>query len=107
MDGIRVGRIALASAAIVDIVAWSMLALATAVARGGSAGTEWHVLLIVPFAVLLRVLRPFAGRRLSGRADPENAPGTVVAAVVAGVLVCGAATAWMGCTSSSERSCSG
>ncbi|MEZ0069981.1 Kef-type K+ transport system membrane component KefB [Streptacidiphilus sp. MAP12-20] len=85
------GGLALASAAVVDVVAWVALAGVQAAAGGGSG--HWRVALIVPFvAVLVLGGRPLLRRILlpGGVAGPLG-PGQL-AIVFTGALLCGAAT---------------
>jgi K+:H+ antiporter len=90
-----IGGLALACAALDDVLAWSLLAVVVAIA--GASGHPWRVLLVVPFAaVLLKVTGPLltrAGRRL--RAGPL-ASGVVLVAGAAGLVLCAEATDWMG-----------
>jgi Kef-type K+ transport system membrane component KefB len=90
----RIGGIALASAAIADVLAWTLLAVVVALA-GSSA--QWKVLLAIPYtAVMFAVVRPLL-RRLSrfylqaGRLTPN-----ILATVLAGLLLSSWATNWMG-----------
>ena len=90
----RIGGIALASAAIADVLAWTMLAIVVALV-GSSA--QWKVLLAIPYAaVMFLVVRPLL-RRLSrvylkaGRLTPN-----VLGIVLAGLLLSAYATNWMG-----------
>ena len=90
----RIGGIALASAAIADVLAWVLLAVVVALA-GSSA--QWKVLLAIPYvAVMFAVVRPLL-RRLSqfylqaGRLTPN-----ILATVLAGLLLSAWATNWMG-----------
>jgi Kef-type K+ transport system membrane component KefB len=89
-----IGGIALASAAIADVLAWTLLAVVVALA-GSSA--QWKVLLAIPYvAVMFLVVRPLL-RQLSrfylqaGRLTPN-----ILATVLAGLLLSGYATNWMG-----------
>jgi Kef-type K+ transport system membrane component KefB len=89
-----IGGIALASAAIADVLAWTLLAVVVALA-GSSA--QWKVLLAIPYAILMfLVVRPLL-RRLSrfylqaGRLTPN-----ILATVLAGLLLSSFATNWMG-----------
>jgi Kef-type K+ transport system membrane component KefB len=89
-----IGGIALASAAIADVLAWTLLAVVVALA-GSSA--QWKVLLAIPYAAFMfLVVRPLL-RRLSrfylqaGRLTPN-----ILATVLAGLLLSGYATNWMG-----------
>jgi Kef-type K+ transport system membrane component KefB len=90
----RIGGIALASAAIADVLAWALLAVVVALA-GSSA--QWKVLLAIPYAAaMFGIVRPLL-RRLSrsylqaGRLTPN-----VLATVLAGLLLSCYATNWMG-----------
>ncbi|KOV57857.1 cation:proton antiporter [Streptomyces sp. MMG1121] len=86
-----VGGLALATAAVVDVVAWVALAAVQAVAGGGSG--HWRVALVVPFvAVLVLLVRPLLRRILlpGGVAGPLG-PGQLVV-VLTSALLCGAAT---------------
>ncbi|CAM5590829.1 Sodium/hydrogen exchanger OS=Streptomyces glaucescens OX=1907 GN=SGLAU_25985 PE=4 SV=1 [Streptomyces glaucescens] len=89
------GVVALACASIDDVLAWSLLAAVVAIS--GSAGSEeWRILLAVPyllgmFFVVRPLLRRFADRRTGLRLTP-----TVLAGVLAGLLLSAAATEWLG-----------
>jgi Kef-type K+ transport system membrane component KefB len=90
----RIGGLALASAAIADVLAWCLLAVVVALA-GSSA--QWKVLLAKPIvALMFAVVRPLL-RRLSrfylqaGRLTPN-----ILATVLAGLLLSSWATNWMG-----------
>ena len=90
----RIGGLALASAAIADVLAWCLLAVVVALA-GSSA--QWKVLLAIPYVVLMfAVVRPLL-RQLSrfylqaGRLTPN-----ILATVLAGLLLSSWATNWMG-----------
>jgi Kef-type K+ transport system membrane component KefB len=90
----RIGGLALASAAIADVLAWCLLAVVVALA-GSSA--QWKVLLAIPYAALMfAVVRPLL-RRLSrfylqaGRLTPN-----ILATVLAGLLLSSWVTNWMG-----------
>jgi K+:H+ antiporter len=90
----RIGGLALASAAIADVLAWTLLAVVVALA-GSSA--QWKVALAIPYAVVMfAVVRPLL-RGLSrfylqaGRLTPN-----ILATVLAGLLLSSWATNWMG-----------
>jgi Kef-type K+ transport system membrane component KefB len=91
-----IGGLALACAAVGDVVAWALLAVVAALAGGG--GEPWRVLLVVPFvAVLLRFVRPLLARLAEHRAASSRMAGTtMLVAVPVGLLLCAAATQWMG-----------
>jgi Kef-type K+ transport system membrane component KefB len=92
-----IGGLALACAAVDDVLAWSMLAAVAAVVVDGDA-EPWRVLLVVPFvAVMLGVVRPLLAR-LARRwtADGRLAGVGVLVAVSVGLLLSAQATEWMG-----------
>lgn len=85
------GTIALSSAAICDVAAWTMLA-AVQVIVGGTRD-HWQVLLMVPFAVVLRFgVGPALGRLLARRPTDTS----MVALVLAGALASAGATQAIG-----------
>jgi K+:H+ antiporter len=90
----RIGGLALASAAIADVLAWTLLAVVVALA---GSGAQWKVALAIPYAVVMfAVVRPLL-RGLSrfylqaGRLTPN-----ILATVLAGLLLSSWATNWMG-----------
>lgn len=91
-----IGALALASAALDDVLAWSLLAVVVAIAD--ASRDPWRVLLVVPLAVvLLKIVRPLLAR-LAERHLPVGSlvsSGVLVAAAV-GLLLCAEVTAWMG-----------
>ncbi|MEV5346015.1 cation:proton antiporter domain-containing protein [Streptomyces achromogenes] len=93
MQHTPIGGLALACAAIGDVVAWCMLAAVVALV-GGGGGDQWLLLLLVPYAgVMVWVVRPLL-RRLAGggtRLTPA-----VLTVVLAGLLVSGAVTERIG-----------
>jgi Kef-type K+ transport system membrane component KefB len=93
----RVGALALASAAIDDVLAWSLLAFITAIAtaRDGSDLLQVVVLSAGYVAVMAFVVRPLLAvvvRRLTR----ERSSPYLVAVVVAGVFLSSYATTWIG-----------
>lgn len=93
--GTPLGVMAVACAAIDDVLAWSLLALVVAVTGAGADG-QWHILLAVPYLlVMLFLARPALCRWVSRR-GPWRATPSVCAGVIAGVLISAAATEWMG-----------
>ena len=90
----RIGGLALASAAVADVLAWSLLAVVVALA---GSSPQWRVLLALPYAaVMFLFVRPLL-RRLAdvyeqaGRLTPN-----ILATVLAGLLLSSYATNWMG-----------
>ncbi|MER7973770.1 cation:proton antiporter [Streptomyces sp. NPDC096080] len=90
-----IGGIALATAAFVDVVAWSGLAGVNA--SIGAGGSHWRVLLLMPYlAAMVLVVRPLL-RRYLVPGDGAAEPGPVKFAVVlVGALLSAAATEAMG-----------
>ena len=109
----RVGGLAIASAAVDDIVAWSMLAVVVTIVGSevhagsspacfpGSSPThgapQWHILLApVYLAIMALVVRPLLRRvndryRNLGRLTPD-----LLAVVIIGLLLSSYATEWLG-----------
>ncbi|MFD9969017.1 cation:proton antiporter [Streptomyces sp. NPDC059011] len=89
------GVVALACASIDDVLAWSVLA--GVVALTGSTGPEqWRILLALPYMLgMLFLLRPVL-RRLAGRRGPLRLTPTVLAGVLAGLLLSAATAEWLG-----------
>ncbi|MBE8478432.1 cation:proton antiporter domain-containing protein [Streptomyces justiciae] len=89
------GVVALACASIDDVLAWSLLA--GVVAISGSAGPDqWRILLAVPYlAGMLFAVRPLLQRYAARRPGLRLTPG-VLASILAGLLLSGAITEWVG-----------
>lgn len=93
MQRTPVGSLALTSAAINDVLAWLLLAVAVAMSGHGGGG-QWRVLLLLPYlAVMVWVVRPLL-RRLP--ANDGELTLSMLATVLAGLLASAAATEWMG-----------
>ena len=90
----RIGGLALASAAVADVLAWSLLAVVVALA---GSSPQWRVLLAIPYAaVMFLFVRPLLRRlagvyQQAGRLTPN-----ILATVLAGLLLSSYATNWMG-----------
>ncbi|MFD2467439.1 cation:proton antiporter [Amycolatopsis silviterrae] len=95
MSGTRIGALALGSAAVGDLLCWSMLAVAV-MTLGGGGHDPWRVLLIVPFAAAgFLVVRPLLGRLIRWQAR-RGWILEIFAAVLIGLLVSSAFTEWAG-----------
>jgi len=84
-----VGALALACAAIDDVTAWFLIALATAVATAGS-GVEVArtIALAIAFClVMVLAVRPILGRASGAFDEVGRVPGGWIAAIFAGVLL--------------------
>lgn len=96
----RVGALAMASAAVGDVVAWLLLA---AVLTFTGSQSSWQVLLVLPYAVvMIAVVRPLLGRFLAtreprGPGGGERGPGAATLGVLTVLLlVSGALSEWFG-----------
>ncbi|MGP3925212.1 cation:proton antiporter [Streptomyces sp. 8N616] len=88
------GGLALATAALVDVVAWSALAGVQAVV--GGAGGYWRVSLLIPFTAVLLAIRPLIRRVFmpGGKAQPLTP--LRLTFILIGALLSSAATEAMG-----------
>ncbi|MGO9957786.1 MAG: cation:proton antiporter, partial [Solirubrobacteraceae bacterium] len=91
-EGSTVGQLALRSAAVSDLIAWLLLAVALLVGRT-HGGPGWRAATVVPYAGAMLILVRPALRRLEARASDRR---QLQAAVLAGALCSGALTSWMG-----------
>ncbi|MFE9559504.1 cation:proton antiporter [Streptomyces sp. NPDC006487] len=89
-----IGGLALATAGVVDVVAWSALGGVQALA--GGAADYWLVALLIPFAVLLLAVRPLLRRVFAPGGIEKPLTQTILALVIVGALLCAAATEAMG-----------
>ncbi|MBY8849512.1 cation:proton antiporter [Saccharothrix longispora] len=88
------GVLSLGIAAIGDVVVWSVLT--GVVVLVGGTGSEWRLLLAVPYAaVLLFVVRPLL-RRLGTRQATSGTDTRRLVVITIGVLASGGATEWLG-----------
>ncbi|WP_020672343.1 cation:proton antiporter [Amycolatopsis nigrescens] len=89
------GGIALATAGVVDVVAWAALAVVQAVGSGGPL--HWRLALAVPYLLgMLFVVRPLLRRVLIPRRTGRVPAALSLAVVLTGVLLSAAATEAMG-----------
>lgn len=94
----NVGRLALASAAVADALAWIALALVVALAGSGDgmAGFLKTALgMALLCAVVFGVLRPVYAALLRRHAPDGQPSGMVLAALMVGLFGCAALTEWM------------
>ncbi len=100
MTQTRIGRLALSSAAIADVLAWIMLALVVALigteGQGYAGFLKTTLGLAVMAAVVFGVLRPLFARLLRRYAPDSRPAGAMLALLMIGMLVCAAITQWMG-----------
>jgi Kef-type K+ transport system membrane component KefB len=91
-----VGGLALASAAVDDVLAWSLLAAVVGIA-GADSGTPWLILLSVPFVLLIfLVVRPLLRRLVTARERAGRLTPDILAVVLTGLLLSCLATEWLG-----------
>ncbi|WP_306335300.1 cation:proton antiporter [Streptomyces sp. KL118A] len=93
----RAGTLAMACAAIGDVVAWCVLVLVVAVAGAGGTGEFFSVVaLTVAYGIVMAFLvRPLLARALlRGRDRP--AKGALLVLIVSGVFVSSFVTSWIG-----------
>ncbi|MFD6889449.1 cation:proton antiporter [Streptomyces sp. NPDC059957] len=98
MTGTRVGVLALASAAIDDVLAWCLLALVAAIvtASGGSGDfARTAVLSVLYIAAMLLVVRPLLAF-LVRRWVRDRMPPQFVVVLVAGLFLSSYVTTWIG-----------
>ncbi|MEV7192639.1 cation:proton antiporter [Streptomyces sp. NPDC093510] len=93
----RVGTLAMACAAIGDVVAWCVLVLVVAVAGAGGTGEFFFVVaLTVAYGLVMAfVVRPLLARVLL-RGPGRSERGTLLVLIVSGVFVSSFVTSWIG-----------
>jgi len=90
----RIGGIALASAAIADVLAWTLLAVVVGLASGGA---PWKVLLAIPYAAAMFLLvRPLLRQLTRAYQQAGQLTPNILATVLALLLLSCYATNWMG-----------
>jgi len=91
----RVGTVALASAAISDVLAWTLLAVAVTVSGGGAG--QWRTLLLPVYVVLLfTVVRPLLARVSLWQSQRDRQMSELLVPVVVGLFLSSWAAEWMG-----------
>ncbi|MFI1927034.1 MULTISPECIES: cation:proton antiporter [unclassified Streptomyces] len=89
------GNVALACAAIDDVLAWTLLAVVVVIC-GASTGSQWLLLLFIPYLLLMcTVVRPVLRRLLAERRVLGSPPPALVITLV-GLLLSAAFTEWIG-----------
>jgi Kef-type K+ transport system membrane component KefB len=95
MHRTRIGGIALASAAVDDVLAWSLLAVVVAIA--GVGGQQFRLLLAPVYAgVMFGVVRPLLRRLAAAYQRQGRLTPNVLAAVLVGLLLSSYTSDWMG-----------
>ncbi|MCC3317808.1 cation:proton antiporter [Nocardia africana] len=86
----EIGQLSLACAALVDVVAWSVLAVVLALAHPG--GVQWRLVLLLPLVGLLW----WCVRPLLARLSESGTQQTMIVLGVGGALGLAAITEWIG-----------
>lgn len=95
MTHTRVGAVALASAAISDVLAWTLLAVAVTVSGGGSG--QWRTLLLPVFVVVMfTVVRPALAWLVALQASRGKPLTDLLVPAVVGLFLSSWAAEWMG-----------
>jgi Kef-type K+ transport system membrane component KefB len=93
------GTVAILCAAVDDVVAWLLLAVALTLvdSTGGSGKLAWHfALLAIYLVVMLGVVRPLAARIVRNRKDSSGLSIELLGITVVGAFASAAATEWAG-----------
>jgi Kef-type K+ transport system membrane component KefB len=92
------GALTLACAAIDDVTAWFLIALATAIATAGGTGDVFKTIaLAIAFTLLMALLvRPLLGRVSGAYDEAGRVPGGWIALIFAGILLSAFATELIG-----------
>ncbi|WP_283136814.1 cation:proton antiporter [Rhizohabitans arisaemae] len=95
MHRTTIGGLALASAAVIDVLAWTVLAVVVAIA-GTGGGDQWQVALAIPFAILMIVVvRPLLRRLIPAYQRAGRLTPGLFAIVLIGLIASAWATEWM------------
>jgi len=95
MQRTSLGGLALASAAVIDIMAWTLLAVAVALASTGGHNS-WHIMLVPAYLLLmLLVVRPLLRRLVSAFDHAGRLTPGMLSLVLTGLLASAWATQWM------------
>jgi Kef-type K+ transport system membrane component KefB len=98
LQGTPLGTTAILCAAVDDVVAWSLLAMALALigANGGSASLPIRLACLAGYLLLmLGIIRPLAARAVNMRKKPELSL-ELLGIIIVGALASAAATEWIG-----------
>jgi Kef-type K+ transport system membrane component KefB len=98
LGGTRVGALALACAALDDVLAWCLLAYVSALVTSGGRYTDLGLIALRSTAyvlLMLLVVRPLLGRLAERLSRAERWP-ALLTVVVAGAFLSAAATTWAG-----------
>jgi Kef-type K+ transport system membrane component KefB len=97
MQRTKLGTLALASAAVGDVTAWTLLAIVVVISQAAGATSQWRIVLLIPYALVMWfVVRPLLRwvaslRDKAGRLTPD-----ILVIVLVGLILSAYATQWMG-----------
>ncbi len=95
MQQIWIGGLALASAAVIDVIAWTLLAIAVALASTGGRNS-WHILLVPGYVLLMLFgVRPLLQRLVGAFERAGRLTPGMLSFVLIGLLTSAWATQWM------------
>jgi Kef-type K+ transport system membrane component KefB len=93
----EVGGLALASGAVDDVVAWSLLAAVVAVGAADGTAAPWQLLLTVPYLlVMVFAVRPLLRRLAHARDRAGRLTPNVLGTILIGLLLSCFTTEWLG-----------
>ncbi|MFF3439270.1 cation:proton antiporter [Streptosporangium sp. NPDC002721] len=96
MQRITLGGLALASAAVIDVLAWTVLAVVVGIAGAGEAEGQWKVLLALPYAlVMFLVVKPLLARLVPAYERAGRLTPGLLSLVLIGLIGSAWATEWM------------
>jgi Kef-type K+ transport system membrane component KefB len=95
MQRTALGGLALSSAALIDVIAWTLLAIVVAMASAADKNS-WHLLLIPAYLLLMvLVVRPLLGRLVGAFERAGRLTSGMLSYVLIGLLASAWATQWM------------
>ncbi len=96
MQRITLGGLSLASAAVIDVLAWTTLAVVVGLAGAGEGEGQWKVALAVPYAlVMFLVVRPLLARLVPAHDRAGRLTPGLLSLVLIGLIASSWATEWM------------
>ncbi|GAA3101967.1 cation:proton antiporter [Streptosporangium carneum] len=96
MQRITIGGLSLASAAVIDVLAWTVLAVVVGLAGAGEGEGQWKVMLAVPYAlVMFLVVRPLLARMVPAYEKAGRLTPGLLSLVLIGLISSAWATEWM------------
>jgi len=97
MQRTKLGTLALASAAVGDVTAWTLLAIVVIISQSAGATSQWRILLLLPYALVMWfAVRPLLRRVASLRDKAGRLTPDILVVVLVGLILSAYATQWMG-----------